>query len=275
MTTTPLALHHHGPRDGLPLVLLHGFPLDSRMWEGVVAALDEQVRVVAVDAPGFGASPPFEHVAAAVGRSAEPSLETYAEAVAHSLWNVGVRRAVVAGLSMGGYTAMALAERHRPLLAGIALLDTKAEADGAQARAARLAVAARAEEQGSAAVAGMVEAVLGETTHAQRPEVVVRMRDWLAAAPPAGIAWGQRAMAARPARLTALEDLEVPGLVLRGSEDTMSPQESAEVAARALGGSSELVVLPRVGHMSAVEDPVAVAEVLGRFHASLARAAGQ
>lgn len=274
MTTTPLALHHHGPSEGLPLVLLHGFPLDARMWDDVLAAFDERVRVIAVDAPGFGASPSYEQVAAAVGRSAEPALETYADAVAQSLRHIGVSRAVVAGLSMGGYTAMALAERHRGLLAGIALLDTKAEADGAEARAGRLAVAARAEEQGSAAVAGMVDAVLGETSHAQRPDVVERMRTWLAEAPAAGIAWGQRAMAVRPARLTALEDLEVPGLVLRGAEDTMSPQDSAEAMARALGGGSELVVVPRVGHMSAMEDPDAVAEVLRRFCASVAPAHG-
>lgn len=270
MTTTTLALHHHGPSDGTPLVLLHGFPLDARMWDGVVAALADQVRVIAVDAPGFGASPSFEEVAVGVGRPAEPSLETYADAVAQSLRGVGVTRAVVAGLSMGGYTALALAERHRGLLAGIALLDTKAEDDGEDARAGRLAVAARAEDEGSAAVAGMIDAVLGETTHAQRPDVVDRMRAWLVAAPAAGIAWGQRAMAARPARLTALEDLEVPGLVLRGAEDAMSPQDSAEAMARALGGGSELVVVPRVGHMSAVEDPDAVADVLRRFCASLA-----
>lgn len=267
--TTTLALHHHGPQDGLPLVLLHAFPLDARMWDDLLTQLGPHARVVAVDAPSFGDSPPYEEVARAVGRPPEPSLETCADAVAQSLRAVGLTRAVVAGLSMGGYTALALAERHRGLLAGIALLDTKAEDDDATARAGRLQVAADAEEHGSAAVAGMIDTVLGETSHAQRPEVVARVRAWLAQAPAAGIAWGQRAMAARPARLTALEDLEVPGLVLRGAQDTLSTQESAAAMAQALGGGSELTVVPRVGHLSAVEDPGAVAEALRRFLTSL------
>ena len=262
-----LALHRHGPDDGLPLVLLHGFPLDARMWDDVVALLPD-VPVITVDAPGFGSSPAPSEVAAALGRNPEPSLETYADAVAQSLGAIGVDRAVVAGLSMGGYTLLALAERHRPLLAAVGLLDTKAEADAEGARANRLRVAEEAERIGSDAVASMLDAVLGGTTLAKNDAVVGRMRDWLAQAPPAAIAWGQRAMAARPTRLTALEDLEVPALVLRGAEDELSPQQAAEQMTRVLGGEAELVVVPRAGHMSAMEAPGAVAQALRRLHGS-------
>ncbi len=268
MSTGPLALHRHGPTTGLPLVLLHGFPLDSRMWDDVVARLGD-LPVITVDAPGFGDSPGPDDVAAAVERSPGPSLETYADAVARSLRAEGVERAVVAGLSMGGYAVLALAERHRSLLAGVGLLDTKAEVDPEDARANRLRVAEEAERSGADAVAGMVDVVLGATTLAERPEVVARLREWLAQAPAEGIAWAQRAMAARPSRLTALEDLEVPGLVLRGAEDATSPQSAAESMARALG-QAELVVVPRAGHMSALEDPGPVADALRRLHAAVA-----
>lgn len=269
MSTAPLALHRHGPASGLPLVLLHGFPLDARMWDDVVAQLPD-VPVLTLDAPGFGASPAPDDVAAAVSREPGPSLETYADAVAATLRGEGVDRAVVAGLSMGGYVTLALAERHRGLLAAVGLLDTRADADGDDARANRLRMAEEAGRSGADAVAGMVDVVLGETTRAERPEVVDRVRGWAAQGTPAGIAWAQRAMAARPARLSALEDLEVPGLVLRGAEDLTSTQEAAEAMARALGGESELVVVPRAGHMSAVEDPAAVAQALRRLHASVA-----
>ncbi len=170
---------------------------------------------------------------------------------------------------MGGYAVLALAERHRSLLAGVGLLDTKAEVDPEDARANRLRVAEEAERSGADAVAGMVDGVLGATTLAERPEVVARLREWLAQAPAEGIAWAQRAMAARPSRLTALEDLEVPGLVLRGAEDATSPQSAAESMARALG-QAELVVVPRAGHMSAMEDPGPVADALRRLHAAVA-----
>ncbi len=269
MSTGPLALHRHGPESGLPLVLLHGFPLDSRMWDGVVAQLPD-VPVLTLDAPGFGDSSAPDDVAAAVSREPGPSLETYADAVAATLRGQGVDRAVVAGLSMGGYVTLALAERHRGLLAAVGLLDTRADADPEDARATRLRVAEEAGRSGAAAVAGMVDVVLGETTRAERPEVVDRVREWVAQASPAGITWAQRAMAARPSRLAALEDLEVPGLVLRGAEDLTSTQEAAEVMARALGGEAELVVVPRAGHMSAVEEPTAVAQALRRLHAAVA-----
>ncbi|MEE6273365.1 alpha/beta hydrolase [Georgenia sp. MJ206] len=270
MDSSPLALQAHGPVDGLPLVLLHAFPLDARMWDDVVALLAGDVRVLTLDAPGFGASPGPGAVADALGRPAEPSLETYADAVAATLRGAGIERAVVAGLSMGGYTLLALAERHRGLLAAVGLLDTRADADGDEARGNRLAMAKAARTEGSVAVAGMLERLLGASTLAGRDQVVARVRGWLAEAPPAGIAWAQRAMAARPDRFTALEDLEVPGLVLRGAEDPVSPQDANEAMTRRLDAGAELVVVPRAGHLSAVEDPAAVADALRRLHAQAA-----
>jgi len=267
MDTGPLAIHRHGPESGVPLVLLHGFPLDSRMWDDVVDRLGD-LPVILLDAPGFGDSPSPEDVAAALGREPDPALETVADAVAATLRSAEVERAVVAGLSMGGYILLALAERHRGLLAAVGLLDTKVDSDPDEAHATRLRVAEEAERTGAEAVAGMVDTVLGETTLAERPEVVARMREWLSEAPGESIAWAQRAMAARPTRISALEDLEVPALVLRGAEDGMSPQAAAETMSRALGGPVEVVVVPRVGHMSAVEDPEAVAEALRALHAA-------
>ena len=259
-----LALHRHGPDEQPPLVLLHGFPLDATMWADVVALLPD-LPVITVDAPGFGGSPSPDAVAEALGRPSDPALETYADAVAASLREAGADRAVVAGLSMGGYAVLALAERHRGLLMGVGLLDTKAAADDAAARANRVAVADAAAQQGSAAVAPMLTQVLGGTTQAERPAVVDRMRIALAAAPPIGISWAQRAMAARPDRLAALEDLEVPVLVLRGAEDEMSPQAAANAMAQVLS-DVEVVVVPHAGHMSAMEAPEAVADALRRLY---------
>lgn len=273
MSEPILAHRWHGSDGGLPLVLLHAFPLDRRMWDDLIDELSD-LRILTLDAPGFGSSPAYSVVADRLGRSGEPSLETYADAVAATLRASGIDRAVVAGLSMGGYALLALAERHRSLLAGVALLDTKAEADGEEARAGRLAMAEaaeRAEVSGDGAaevVAPMAQAVLGGTTLAERPDVVSRVREWLAQAPAAGIAWAQRAMAARPTRLTAVEDLEVPGLVLRGAEDELSTQSSAEAMAERLRRQSTLKVVPRAGHLSAVESPAVVAGALRALHAS-------
>lgn len=245
----------------VPLVLLHGFPFDSGMWEDVVEELiDLGVPTIALDAPGFGQSEVPE---------GEPSLDLAADAVIATLDELGVSRAVLAGLSMGGYIALATAARYGSRLAGLALLDTKASADNDEARANRLRVAdAALGEAGAEAVAPMLTTLLGETALENEPDVVEEHRQWLAAAPPAGIAWAMRAMAARPARFEVLEDLSVPGLVIRGSEDVISSQAEAEAMIRAIAandGDAELVLIPNAGHMSATEDPLAVAEALAAF----------
>jgi pimeloyl-ACP methyl ester carboxylesterase len=260
----PLAVYRSGPDEPVPLVLLHGFPLDALMWEDVVMRLPD-VPIITVDAPGFGDSPSYEAVAASVGATGEPALETYADAVVASLRNLGLDRAAVVGLSMGGYVTLAIAERHPALVAGIGLLDTKAAADEDAARANRLRVADAAEgDQGAAAVAPMVDVLVGPTTREDRPDLVREIEGLLAAAPPAGIAWAQRAMAARPDRLDVLRTLAVPGLVLRGAEDPLSTMENVEAMAAALA-DSDVIIIPSSGHMTAIENPDPVAEALRRL----------
>jgi pimeloyl-ACP methyl ester carboxylesterase len=259
----PLAVYRSGPADGLPILLLHAFPLDAQMWDEVVMRMPD-VPIVSVDAPGFGDSPSYGLVAAAVGRSPRSSIETYADAVVASLLREGIERVVVVGISMGGYVALSLADRYPTLVAGIGLLDTKASEDDEAAKANRLRIAEDAEELGSKAVAPMLATLLGKTTQAQRKALVAEVKGLLAAAPPEGITWGQKAMADRPDRFQVLEELDVPGLVLRGAEDVVSSQEAAEAMAHALK-DCELVVVPGAGHLTALEEPQAVVDALRRL----------
>lgn len=248
--TATAALHRLRPGTGLPLVLLHAFPLDSRMWADVAPLVGGPV--LAVDLPGMGAA---QGVALP-----EPALEASADAVAAVLAEAGHRRAVVAGLSMGGYVALALAERHPDLVAGLGLLDTKATADTEDARANRLRVAAAVESTGTVdEVLPMATALLGEASR-ERPELVARLEALIGAQQPAGVAWSQRAMAARPDRTAVLADHRGPALVLVGEEDRPTPVAEARGMAEALG--VEAVVVPGAGHLTAVEAPHAVAAAL-------------
>lgn len=239
---------------GVPLVLLHGFPLDHRMWSDVVASLPGEPTVVAVDLPGLGESP--------VGP--EPaSVEAAADATADALAAAGITRAVVGGLSMGGYVALALAERHPELVVGLGLVDTKSTADTEEARANRLRVADAVTGSGTVdAVLGMPAALLGATSKAVRPHLTARLEEWIRTQRPAGIAWSQRAMAARPDRTDVLAGFPGPVAVVVGEEDTVTPVAEAEHMAAA-ASHAQLVVVPAAGHMSAVEEPAAVADALG------------
>ncbi len=233
-----------------PVVLLHAFPLDSRMWDGLRPALGD--RLVTPDLPGFGTAPP-------AGRD---DLDLAAAAVLATLDRLGVERAVVGGCSMGGYVTMALLRRAPSRVSGLVLIDTKASADTDAARANRFTMAARAEADGTGWLADeMRTALLGATTLAKRPAVEATLRGLVADQPPAAVAWAQRAMAARPDSLDVLRAADVPALVVRGTEDAMIPGEEAAAMVAALPRAT-LVELPGAGHLAPLEVPGEVAAAL-------------
>lgn len=245
------------PRQSAPataFVLLHGFPLDRRMWDGVTEALSVGIPVLAPDLPGLGTAP--------VPDDGAPTLDRSADDVAAAVRAAGHERVLVAGLSMGGYVALALAERHPSLVAGLALVDTKSTADDGTARANRLRVADEVESAGSVdAVLGMVGSLLGTVSVVERPGLPDEVAGWIGEQSPAGVAWSQRAMAARPDRTAVLSALDVPVVVVLGEEDTVTPIAAAQHMVDA-ATDVELVTVPGAGHLSAVEAPGAVAEAL-------------
>lgn len=174
----------------------------------------------------------------------------------------------VAGVSLGGYVAMNLMRRHPDLLDRVVLCDTKATADGVEARANRARLAAMCEAPRSDVPRILEQAVLpglvGSTTHETRPEIVERVRGWLASADGRSIAWYQRAMAHRPDSVPVLAGFTDPALVLWGEEDTLSPAPEQAVMVRALPDPTE-VVIPGAGHLANVETPAPVAQAIVDF----------
>lgn len=248
-------LHHIETGSGPAVVLLHAFPMDSALWAAQRRPIGQAgYRVITPDLPGFGGS---------ALPSGPASLDVMADEVAALLDHLGIDRAIVGGLSMGGYVTMAMLRRHRERLAGIVLADTKATADTPQGAAARQAMAAEVEAAGSAVVIaeGMLPNLLGTTTRSTRPEVVAAVSRWIGAQPAAAVAWAQRAMAARPDSSADIAGFGGPVLVLYGEEDTISTAADAQAmaaAARVGGSPTSVLEIPRSGHLSAVEDPDAV-----------------
>lgn len=221
------------------------------MWQSQLDGLPgpdgRAARVFAPDLPGFGATAPS---------GAAPSLDVPADAVAGMLDAAGIGRAVVGGLSMGGYVALAFARRHPERLAGLLLADTKASADTEPARANRERIAAAVLARDSVRL--LAEEKLESTLlgPAASPELVAHVRELIAEAAPAGVAWAQRAMAARGDSFDVLAGLRVPAAVLVGAEDALTPPADARAMFRALP-DARLTVIPGVGHLSALEDPAA------------------
>jgi pimeloyl-ACP methyl ester carboxylesterase len=231
---------------GTPLVLLHAFPLDRTMWQPQLAALADVARVVAPDLPGFGASP-----------AAPFTIDGVADVVAEFLTVLGIPKAVVGGLSMGGYVALALARRHPDRLTGLILADTRAGVDDSTTRANRTRSIAVATEKGAAALlAGMLPKALSAHTHAERPEVVERVKAIAAKQSGASCAAALAALRDRPDANPGLRAVAVPTLVLVGEHDALTPPLAAANLSAQIRGS-KLVHIPDAGHLSNLENPEA------------------
>jgi pimeloyl-ACP methyl ester carboxylesterase len=247
---------------GTPLVLLHAFPFSSRMWQAQLDALPgpdgTAARVLAPDLRGFGSTP--------LGGE-EPSLDLLADDVALLLDRSGIGRAVVCGLSMGGYIAMAFARRHADRLVGLVLADTKAVPDPEAARAnrERIARAVLARDSVRLLVDEQLPApLLGATTARERPELVQVVRGLMEEASPQAVAWAQRAMASRGDSREVLAGTAAPALVVVGEEDILTPVAGARAMAAILP-DAELRILPGAGHLTALEVPDAFNEAVRAF----------
>ncbi|MCU1674863.1 MAG: hydrolase, alpha/beta fold family [Frankiales bacterium] len=245
---------------GQPLVLLHAFPLSSAMWLAQREGLGHRCRVVTPDQRGFGGSDLGDD---------EPSLDHCADDLAQLLDRLALDRVVLGGLSMGGYVAMAFLRRHPERVAGLVLADTKAAADPGAARANRLRIADAVLADGSdVLLEEVLPALLGSTTTTSRAGVVGRVRGLVQAAPPAAVAWAQRAMAARPDSFDTLRGFAGPALVVVGDQDVLSPVADGKAMADALP-AGRLAVLQEAGHLTAVETPEAFTEQVAGFLAGL------
>jgi pimeloyl-ACP methyl ester carboxylesterase len=245
----------------LPLVLLHAFPVDARMWDAVRAPLSERLRLITPDQRGLGRSPLPE-------TDRQPNLDDAARDVVALLDRLELDKVVLGGCSMGGYLTMAVLRAAPERVGGLVFIDTKATADTPEAAQARHDVAARVEAEGAAWLPETVTpGLLAEKTRADRPEVAERLRELIAAQPPSGIAWAARAMAARPDSVEALRSVDVPALVVVGEEDGLTPLDAANTLVETLPNAT-LVVLPEAGHLTPLEDPAGVVEaILGWYPA--------
>lgn len=237
---------------GPAVVLLHAYPCDATMWDAQAQALlDAGYRVLRPDLPGFGSSAVLP---------GEPSLGAVAAVVLEAIDSPTF---ALAGLSMGGYIAMQILRQQPERVTALALFDTKAGADPEPARATRYATAETAQREGGIAslADAMLPGLLGAYSLAKRPEVVSRVRGYIARASGDGAAWAMRAMAVRPDSFELLRAFSGPAVVVMGEEDALSPLAEHQAMAEALP-NGRLVTIPRAGHLSALEDPEAVSGAL-------------
>lgn len=243
---------------GTPLVLLHGFPLDSRVFQGQLDDLSSDFRVIVPDLTSFGQSTcdqPF-------------SIQSLAHDIRKLLAQINALPCVLGGLSMGGYVSLAFAKEHPLDLKGLILIDTRAEGDTPEGRQKRNQMIELVRASGSKAVADQMFPNMISPEHAKDTSLAVELRAIMESCPPRTIECACAAMRDREDYTSFLPSIAVPTLILVGDNDAITPPKLAEQMHRAIP-RSKLIVIPEAGHMTPMEKPQEVTRAIRDFAAHL------
>ena len=224
------------------LLLIHGFPLDATQWEPQEASLRDRVTTVAPHLPGFGGTAPAGEVM---------TMSVAAARCIEALDAAGMDRAVVCGLSMGGYVALELWRAHRDRVAGFLLANTRATPDDQAGRERRRALAARLRAEGSEFLVREPGPLLSDQADEEQWE---RVRTIIAAQSPDAIAAAALGMAERPDSTPDLAGIDVPTLVVTSTGDTLIPPDQTAPLADAIPGAA-FESIDGAGHLSNLEAP--------------------
>lgn len=243
--------------EGPPVLFVHGFPHHRKLWAPQVRALAGHSRAIALDLPGFGESDMPERF----------SIDAWADGLARFLDALAIDRAVIAGLSMGGYITLAFWRLHRERVLALVLADTRTGADTEEGKAKRRETIDLARREGPTAVArALLPGMVGKSTREREPSVVATMRAMLEGASVDSIVGASEAMIARADSTALLSTIDVPTLIVVGEEDVLTPPKESRAMHAAIRGS-RLEIIPGAGHVSNIERPAAFNQVLTEFMA--------
>lgn len=241
---------------GLPVLLLHGYPFNRSMWRDQVEFLSRSYRVITPDLRGLGETS---------SASEEASMYEMAQDVAALMDHLEIQRAIVGGLSMGGYVTLAFYRRFPLRVRALVLADTRPQSDTEEARQSRLEQAETILRDGMEAIAdGFLTKVLTPATLREHSELVERVRRMITSTDARGAAAALRGMAARPDHTDFLPSIFAPALIIVGSEDKLTTTEDAELMHREIRGS-RLEVINGAAHVSNIERPAEFNRALAGF----------
>lgn len=238
-----------GSPSSVPVILIHGFPFSHRMWNvpgGQVEALSATNRVIAYDIRGHGESE--------VG-SAHYSIEIFVDDLFALMDHLNIPKAVLCGLSMGGYIALRAVERNPERVMGLVLCDTKSEADSNEAKVKRANGIKFVKANGMKYYAqDYVKIVFAPSSFESRAESVKMVQSTVERTAPESIFGTLLALAGRTDTTGVLPSIKCPTLVLVGEKDNVTPVVHSQTLKDRIPGAT-LAVIPGAGHISNLEDP--------------------
>jgi len=241
---------------GVPLVLIHAFPLSSRMWKPHIQTLAHKGKVIVLDLPGFGRSP----------RDVKPSIAKMAQGIARLLDSINVKGpAMIAGLSMGGYVAFEFFRQFPGRVKALGLFSTRADADTPETREKRLKTAEKIRLEGLESFAKTIlPKLVGKTTLESHSPLLGEIGAMISSNTREGVEDALLAMAGRRDSTDLLGLIKCPTLIIAGEEDQLIPVSEAEAMHAQIRGS-QLHLLPSAGHLVNLEQPAAFQNVVEKF----------
>lgn len=240
------AVHYRdeGRSNGKAVVLLHGFLQSLDVWSSYVLTYLHDMRVITIDLPGHGQTESFSEV---------HSMDFMARIVKRVLEEVGVDQCVMVGHSMGGYVALAFAEKYPYTLRGLGLINSHALSDSEQHHASRQAVCEQVKENRASYIVNFVPSLFDDSNRAALSQDIKDLQEQCLETRTEAIIAAQKGMMTRPSRIPVLQQLEIPVLFVYGKNDNRIPLEIA-ISQAMLPHHSEILLLDHVGHMAFMED---------------------
>lgn len=230
----------------IPLIFIHGFPFDKSMWRDQVEFAKSFTRVIAYDIRGFGKSQPG---------SQDFSINLFADDLIDFMDILEIPKAIICGLSMGGYVAMNAMYRYKERFAAMILADTQCIADSTEAKEKRYRTIELIESKGLSVFAeSFVKNIFCDETLQVKKEVVLGIQNVILTTLPFTVTATLKALAQRWETCSALSEITVPVLIICGIEDKVTPYEQSDKMHSAIKGSTLKSIL-KAGHLSNVEQP--------------------
>lgn len=246
-----------------PVVLIHGFPFSSEMWNGqtqMLQASQENLRIVTYDLRGHGQSD--------VG-DGQYSIELFVDDLIALLDHLKITKTILCGFSMGGYIALRAIERNPDRFRALVLCDTMSAADSNEAKIKRANSIKLVKKQGVGRFAeGFLKAVFAPKTFETQPEIIDEISRIVLSNSPAGICGALLAMAGRTDTTEALSRINIPTLILVGEHDAVTPPNAAKNMQDRIP-NSKLQLIKNAAHMSNLENPKVFNEQLIKFVAEI------
>lgn len=226
------------------VVLLHGFLQNLDVWSSYVLSYMHHLRVITIDLPGHGQTETF---------SETHSMDFMARMVKTVLDEAGVDQCVMIGHSMGGYVALAFAEKHPYLLRGLGIINSHALPDSEEHRHWRQAICEQVKENRASYIVNFVPTLFDDHNRAGLSQDIKDLQDQCLETRSESIIAAQNGMMNRPSRIDVLRQLEVPILFIYGKNDNRIPLELA-ISQAMIPHHAEILILDNVGHMAFIEE---------------------